>query len=64
MKLYVGPMDSVVVDVDADGRVQLEGEEFRAPSLQERRAIIYAARNEIAALTELLEVLERAVPAP
>lgn len=64
MKLYVGPMDSIVVDVDADGRVQLEGEDFRPPSLQERRAIIYAARNEIAALTELLEVLERIVPAP
>ena len=64
MKLYVGPMDSVVVDVDRDGRVQLEGEDFRAPSLQERRAIIYAARNELAALTELLDVLERTVPAP
>jgi hypothetical protein len=44
--------------------VQLEGEEeFRAPSLQERRAIIYAARTELAALTELLDVLERTVPA-
>jgi hypothetical protein len=62
MKLYVGPMDSVVVDVDADGRIQLEGEDFRSPSLQERRAIIYAARNEIAALTELLDVLDRTVP--
>ena len=62
MKLYVGPMDSVVVDIDADGRIQLEGEDFRLPSLQERRAIIYAARNELAALTELLEVLERTVP--
>lgn len=62
MKLYVGPMDSVVVDVDADGRVQLEGEDFRTPTLQERRAIIYAARNELEALTELLEVLERAIP--
>ena len=64
MKLYVGPMDSVVVDVDSDGRVQIEGEDFRAPSLQERRAIIYAARNELAALTELLEILERTVPQP
>jgi hypothetical protein len=59
MKLYVGPMDSVVVDVDRDGRVQIEGEDFRAPSLQEKRAIIYAARNELAALTELLEILEQ-----
>jgi hypothetical protein len=62
MKLYVGPMDSVVVDVDRDGRVQIEGEDFRAPSLQEKRAIIYAARNELAALTELLEILERTAP--
>jgi hypothetical protein len=62
MKLYVGPMDSVVVDVDRDGRVQIEGEDFRAPSLQEKRAIIYAARHELAALTELLEILERTAP--
>jgi hypothetical protein len=39
MKLYVSPMDSVVVDYDNDGKVQLEGEEFKTPSLQERRAI-------------------------
>jgi len=63
MKLYVSPMDSVVVDYDNDGKVQLEGEEFKTPSLQERRAIIYAARSELAALTELLDVLERTVPA-
>ena len=64
MKLYVDPMDSVVVDYDNDGKVQLEGEEqFRNPSLQERRAIIYAARSELAALTELLDVLDRTVPA-
>ncbi len=62
MKLYVGPMDSIVVDVDADGRIQLEGEDPREPSLQERRAIIYAARNEMAALSELLDILERNVP--
>jgi hypothetical protein len=51
-------MDSIVVEVAADGRVQLEGEELRAPTLQERRAIIYSATNEIAALTELLEILD------
>jgi hypothetical protein len=59
MKLYVKPMDSTVVDVEADGRVRLEHEDWRTPSLQERRAIIYAARDEIAALTELVEILER-----
>jgi hypothetical protein len=59
MKLYVGPMESTVVEVDADGRVRLEDEDWRVPSLQERRAIIYAARDEIAALTELVDILER-----
>jgi hypothetical protein len=59
MKLYVEPMESTVVEVDADGRVRLEDEDWRMPSLQERRAIIYAARDEIAALTELVEILER-----
>jgi len=59
MKLYVEPMDSVVVDVDPDGRVRLENEEWIQPTLQERRAILYAAQNEIETLTELAEILER-----
>ncbi|HEX7140351.1 MAG TPA: hypothetical protein VF219_21045 [Vicinamibacterales bacterium] len=58
MRLYVKPMDSTVVEVEADGRVRLENEDWRMPSLQERRAIIYAARDEIAALTELVDILE------
>ena len=58
MRLYVEPMDAVVVDVDADGRVRLENEDWSEPTLQERRAIIYAATNELAALTELLEILD------
>jgi hypothetical protein len=58
MKLYVEPMDAVVVEVSGDGRVRLEGEEWSTPTLQERRAIIYAAQQELAALTELLEVLQ------
>lgn len=57
MRLYVAPMDSVVVDVTPDGRVQLEHEDYRQPTLQERRAIIYAAEQEIAALTELVAIL-------
>lgn len=60
MRLYVEPMDCFVVDVDRDGRVQIEGEDFRAPTLQERRAIIYAAQHEVAALTELIDALEAA----
>ena len=58
MRLYVEPMDAVVVGVDTDGRVRLEHEEWSVPTLQERRAIIYAAKNEIDALTELLEILD------
>jgi len=58
MRLYVEPMDSVVIDVAPDGQVRLENEDWQQPSLQERRAIIYAATNELAALTELLEILD------
>jgi hypothetical protein len=58
MKLYVEPMDAVVVDVDRDGRVRLENEDWSKPTLQERRAIIYAAEQEVTALTELLTILE------
>jgi hypothetical protein len=58
MKLYVETMDATVVDVDADGRVRLENEGWSAPTLQERRAIIHSAREELASLTELLEILQ------
>ena len=58
MKLYVEPMDVVVVDVDRDGRVRLENDEWIAPTLQEKRAILYAAQQELAALTELVDALE------
>jgi hypothetical protein len=59
MRLYVEPMDAVVVDVDAAGRVRLENEDWSEPTLQERRAIIYAATHELAALTELLEIFDK-----
>jgi hypothetical protein len=58
MRLYVEPMDAVLVDVAADRRVRLENEDWSTPTLQEQRAIIYAATQEIAALTELLEILD------
>jgi hypothetical protein len=58
MHLYVEPMDATIVEVSADGRVRLENEEWSTPTLQERRAIIYAAQQNIAALTELVEILE------
>lgn len=59
MRLYVEPMDRVVVEVGPDGRVRLEDEEWTVPTLQERRAIIYAASQEIEALEELIELLSR-----
>jgi len=58
MKLYVEPMDAIVVDVSDDGRVRFEDEEWKTPTLQEKRAILYAAKNELDALTELIELLE------
>jgi hypothetical protein len=58
MKLYVGTMDAVVVDVATDGRVRLENEDWSQPTLQERRAIIHAAQEELLALGELLEILQ------
>lgn len=61
MRLYVEPMDATVVEVAADGRVRYGGEgdvRWSAPTLQERRAIIYAARNELEELKELLDILD------
>jgi hypothetical protein len=50
-------MDAVLVDVDEDGRVRFENEDWTVPTLQERRAIIYAATGEIEALAGLLDTL-------
>ena len=58
MRLYVETMDATVVDVGSDGRVKLEHEEWSEPTLQERRAIIHSAEQEMAALAELLEILQ------
>jgi hypothetical protein len=55
-------MDSTIVDVDRDGRVRLADDEWIQPTLQERRAILYAATNEIDALTELTDILNRTSP--
>ena len=64
MRLYVEPMDALVVEVREDGWVRLEDEQgFSKPSLQERRAILYAATNEVEALTELIDILQREDPA-
>lgn len=58
MKLYVGPMDVVVEEVAIDGRVRLQGEGWIRPTLQERRAIIYAAQTSIDELRELVDVVQ------
>jgi len=59
MRLYVEAMDSVIVEVTADGKVRFEDDDaWSIPTLQERRAIIYAAQQELSALTELLDILE------
>ncbi len=61
MKLFVEPMDATVVEVDGDGRVRIENEGWSSPTLQERRAILYAAEREIEALTEAIEILTRSI---
>tara|TARA_B100000029_G_scaffold443908_1_gene463298 strand:- start:9092 stop:9295 length:204 start_codon:yes stop_codon:yes gene_type:complete len=61
MHLYVEPMDAVLVEFDTSGQVKFKNETWTLPSLQETRAILYAAENEIATLTELVESLETAV---
>lgn len=57
MRLYVEPMDAVLVEFDQDGRIRLEGEDWSVPTLQERRAILYAAENQVAELRQLADLL-------
>jgi hypothetical protein len=59
MRLFIPTMDAFLVEFDPDGRVRLDHEEWTRPTVQERRAIIHAARNEMENLKELLEILER-----
>jgi hypothetical protein len=59
MKLFVETMNVTVVDVDSDGRVHIENEGWSVPTLQERRAIIYAAQTETAELADAIEILQR-----
>lgn len=58
MRLYIETMDSVLVDYDHEGRIELEGEGWSAPTLQERRAILHAAEMEIERLQDLVLALE------
>ena len=58
MRLFIPTMDAVLVEFDSDGRIRLEKEGWSMPSVQERRAIIHAAEEELKRLKELLDVLE------
>ena len=58
MKLFVEPMDATVIEVSPDGRVRFENEDWATPTLQERRAIIYAAEQEVAILREWMDILD------
>ena len=58
MRLYIETMDTVLVDYGADGQVKLDGEDWTTPTLQERRAILYAAQTEIEKLQDLVLALD------
>ena len=60
MHLYIETMDAVLVEFAPDGRVRLDNEQWTTPSVQERRAIIHAAKTELENLKELLDLLETA----
>ena len=64
MRLYVEPMDAVLVEFDAQGRVRFDDEDWTTPSLQETRAILYAAEQHAAELKELIDALEAGNPNP
>ena len=61
MRLYVEPMDAVLVEFDTRGQVRFDGEDWSIPTLQELRAILYAAEQEAASLHELTDALETAI---
>ena len=62
MRLYISPMDAVLVEVDQDGRVRFDGEDWSVPTLQEQRAILYSAQNQVSELKELIDILGREGP--
>ena len=58
MRLFIPTMDAFLVEFDENGRIRFDNEDWSTPSVQERRAIIHAAREQVAHLEELLEALE------
>jgi acyl-CoA reductase-like NAD-dependent aldehyde dehydrogenase len=59
MRLYIDTMDATLVDINDEGRVRFENEEWSTPTLQERRAILHAAKQQAEALADLITVLEK-----
>ena len=51
-------MDAVLVEFDQDGKVRFDWEDWSVPTLQERRAILYAAKSQVLELKELVDVIE------
>jgi acyl-CoA reductase-like NAD-dependent aldehyde dehydrogenase len=51
-------MDAFLVEFDDKGRIRFDKEDWSKPSVQERRAIIHAAKDQLEDLKELLDVLE------
>ena len=62
MRLYVETMDAVLVEFNQHGKVRFDGEEWSVPTLQERRAILYAAQNQVNELQELIQSLDEVSP--
>ena len=58
MRLFVPTMDAFLVEFDERGRIRFDNEDWSTPSMQERRAIIHAAKVQLDDLKELLDVLE------
>ena len=51
-------MDADLVEFNQNGKVRFDGEEWSMPTLQERRAILYAAQSQVRELQELIQSLE------
>ncbi len=59
MKLYIETMEATLVEFSPDGRIRFDNEDWVMPSVQERRAIIHAAKETLDDLTDLLQTLEK-----
>lgn len=58
MRLFIPTMDAFLVEFDGEGRIRFDNEDWSRPSVQERRAIIHAAKDQLDHLKELLDALE------